>query len=238
MDSSHCTDPGAQQTYQSQGHEESIAEINTYKIGQGKSAIVLFTDIFGYSFINARKLADRFAEETGTTVLIPELFHGDPVNPNIPNYRESMPDWLKKHPISGACEIADKFLSTIKGHYQSIQIIGFCYGAKPVVYLITHAELSSTIKAAIVGHPSRLEKQEAEQIKRPILFLCAETDQSFSPDVQEHFEKTLTENGFGTFFKYPGTVHGFIVRPDGTPQVNEQSEKAVQDAIEYFKKNI
>ncbi|CAF1504608.1 unnamed protein product, partial [Adineta steineri] len=89
-----------------------------------------------------------------------------------------------------------------------------------------------------VGHPSRLEKQEAEQIKRPILFLCAETDQSFSPDVQEHFEKTLTENGFGTFFKYPGTVHGFIVRPDGTPQVNEQSEKAVQDAIEYFKKNI
>jgi dienelactone hydrolase len=107
-----------------------------------------------------------------------------------------------------------------------------------VVYLITHPELSSTIKAAIVGHPSRLAKEEATQIKRPIQFLCAETDQSFTPEIQDHFEKELTANGLGTFHKYPGTTHGFIIRPDGSPQVNEQAEKAVQDAIEYFKKNI
>ena len=81
-------------------------------------------------------------------------------------------------------------------------------------------------------------KEEATQIKRPVLFLCAETDSSFSPDIQDHFEKELTKNGLGTFIKYPGTVHGFIVRPDGTPQVNEQSEKAIQDAIEYLKKNM
>ncbi len=107
-----------------------------------------------------------------------------------------------------------------------------------VVYLITHPELSSTIKAAAVGHPSRLVKEEAAQIKRPILFLCAETDTSFTPELEEYFEKELTGNGLGIFHKYPGTVHGFVIRPDVTEQSRQQSEKAIQDAIQYFKKNI
>lgn len=117
-------------------------------------------------------------------------------------------------------------------------MIGFCYGAKVAMYLITHPQLSSTIQAAIVGHPSMLVKEEATQIKRPILFLCAETDNAFSPELQEYFETELTKTGLGTFLKYPGTIHGFIVRPDGTPQVNQQTEKAIQDAIEYFRKNV
>jgi len=107
-----------------------------------------------------------------------------------------------------------------------------------VVYLITHPELSSTIKAAAVGHPSKLVQEEAAQIKRPILFLCAETDNAFPPELREHFEKELTANGLGTFHLYPGTVHGFVTRPDGSQQSNQQSEKAIQDAIEYFKKNL
>ncbi len=83
-----------------------------------------------------------------------------------------------------------------------------------------------------------LVKEEATQIKRPILFLCAETDHAFTPDLQEYFEKELTTTGLGTFIKYPGTIHGFITRPDGSEQANQQSEKAIQDAIDYFKKNI
>ncbi|CAF4384340.1 unnamed protein product, partial [Adineta steineri] len=97
---------------------------------------------------------------------------------------------------------------------------------------------TSTIKAAILAHPAFLTKEEATQIKRPTLFLCAETDHTFSPELEEYYNKELTTTGFGTFIKYPGTVHGFVTRPDGSQQSNEQSEKAKQDAIEYFKKNI
>ncbi|UJR34167.1 hypothetical protein I4U23_021575 [Adineta vaga] len=238
MLSSCCAEPGAKQIHVSEGHVEEIAGINTYKTGNGKSAIVIFTDIFGYEFINTRKIADCFAKEIGVTVLIPDYFNGDPVDPNVPNFRDSLPDWLKKHRPEDACILADKFISTIKGHYESIQIIGFCYGAKVVIYLITHQELSSTIKAAIVGHPTLLVKEDAAQIKRPILFLCAETDEKFPPDVEEYFEKELTTLGLGTFLKYPGTIHGFIIRPNGSPNVFEQSKKAIQDAIAYFKKNV
>ncbi len=107
-----------------------------------------------------------------------------------------------------------------------------------VVYLISHAELSSTIKAAIVAHPAFLVEEEASQIKRPIVFMCAETDHTFSPELQEYFKKELTKNGLGTFINYPGTVHGFVTRPDGSEQSNQGSEKAIHDAIEYFNKNI
>ena len=122
MASSHCTNPGAKQTHQCQGHEEQVAGINIYKTGEGKSAIVIFTDVFGYSFINARKLADRFAKDTGSTVFIPDYLHGDVINPDIPNVRDLIADWLKRHPIDEACAIADKFIRTIKGNYQSIQV--------------------------------------------------------------------------------------------------------------------
>jgi dienelactone hydrolase len=98
--------------------------------------------------------------------------------------------------------------------------------------------LSSTIKAAVVAHPSFLVKEEAKQIKRPILFLCAETDQLFTSDLKQEFEKELKSNGLGTFIDYPGTVHGFVVRPDESQQSQQQRDKAVQDAIQFFKKNL
>ncbi len=41
-------------------------------------------------------------------------------------------------------------------------MIGFCYGAKSVVHLITHPQLSSLVKAAAVAHPSVLVEEEAK----------------------------------------------------------------------------
>jgi len=117
-----CVDPGAKQSHEAQGSEEKIAGVNTYKTGQGKSAIILFTDVFGYSFINTRKLADSFAQGAQATAFIPDLFNGDPIDPNTPNIFDILPEWLKKHPPTDGCNIADKFVSTIKGNYQSIQV--------------------------------------------------------------------------------------------------------------------
>ncbi|CAF4601168.1 unnamed protein product, partial [Rotaria socialis] len=57
-------------------------------------------------------------------------------------------------------------------------------------------------------------------------------------DLRQEFEKELKSNGLGTFIEYPGTVHGFVVRPDNTEQVIQEKDKAVQDAIEFFKRNI
>jgi dienelactone hydrolase len=94
------------------------------------------------------------------------------------------------------------------------------------------------VKASVFAHPSFLVKEEAAQIHQPILFLCAEKDPIFVPDLREHFEKVLTPTGLATFIDFPGTTHGFVVRPDGSEQEEHARDKAVQDAIEFFKKNI
>ncbi|CAF1403463.1 unnamed protein product [Adineta steineri] len=233
-----CVDPGAKQSHEVCGRMEEIGGVNTYKTGEGKSAIVIFTDVFGNSFVNVQKIADTFAENTQTTVVIPDYFNGDPIDANVPNLMEVLPAWLKKHPTKDTCLIAEKFISTIKQDYQSIQIMGFCYGAKSVVHLLIHPEFSSIIKGAVVAHPSFLVKEEATQIKQSILFLCAENDQIFTPDLREEFEKELKSNHYGKFIDYPGTIHGFVVRPHDSPQAYQQRDKAIQDAIQYFKQNI
>ncbi len=117
-------------------------------------------------------------------------------------------------------------------------MIGFCYGAKSVVHSIIDPQLSSIVKAAVVAHPSFLVEEEAKQIKRPILFLCAENDVRFPSDLRSAFEKELKFNGLGTFIEYPGTVHGFVVRPHGSEQVTQQRDKAVRDTIQFFKNNL
>ena len=117
-----CVDPGAKQTHETQGRETTIAELDTYETGQGKSVIVIFTDIFGFSFINTRKLADTVAQATGAKVLVPDLFYGDPLDPTAQNLFEKLPAWLQKHPVDQACANADKFISAINEHYESIQV--------------------------------------------------------------------------------------------------------------------
>ena len=122
MSSQCCIDPGSKQSHEAQGNIEEIGGINTYKTGQGKSAIVLFTDVFGNRFINAQKLADSFAQGSQTTVFIPDCFNGDPLDPTDTKLQDKLSVWLDKHPPSNASAIGEKLLLTIKEHYQSIQV--------------------------------------------------------------------------------------------------------------------
>jgi dienelactone hydrolase len=118
-----CVNPGAKQIYTAQGHETTTAELSIYTTGRGTSAIVIFTDVFGSSFINTRKLADQFAEATGTTVIIPDLFDGDALDPDASDLYEKLPAWLDKHPVEPPCAAADRLIAAIKDSYESIQVI-------------------------------------------------------------------------------------------------------------------
>ena len=116
--------------------------------------------------------------------------------------------------------------------------MGFCYGAKIVIHLVAHIEYSLFVKSGIVAHPAFLEEKETEEVKRPVLFLCAEEDFTFSNEMKEYFEKALTARDLGTFITYPHTTHGFVNRPDGSEASMKGSENAIKDAIAFLRKNI
>ena len=122
MSSQCCVDPGAKQIHETQGEYKTIDEINTYQTGNGKSAVLVCTDIFGAAFINARQIADRIAANTNTTVFVPDCFNGDPMDPDASNLWDLLPAWLGKHPTSEACRIAEKIFHSIKSKFQSIQV--------------------------------------------------------------------------------------------------------------------
>ena len=117
-----CINPGAKQNHMLRGNIEEVAGLSTYKTGHGKSAIVIFAELFGYTFVNTQKVADTFADATGTTVLVPDLFNGDPMDPDDPHLMEHLPGWLNKHPLNEACSLSAKFISTVKEQYNRIQV--------------------------------------------------------------------------------------------------------------------
>lgn len=107
-----------------------------------------------------------------------------------------------------------------------------------VVHFVKDPQLSSMIEGGIVAHPSFLVAEEAKEIRRPMLFLCAEKDSIFPDQMREIFEKELTSKGLGEFHHYPGTEHGFVVRPTDSQQSQEQRDKAVQQAILFFNQHF
>lgn len=57
------------------GEESKLGENDTYITGSNKEiAILVVSDVFGWTFKNTRLLADAYAKETGATVYIPDLY--------------------------------------------------------------------------------------------------------------------------------------------------------------------
>lgn len=73
------------------------------------------------------------------------------------------------------------------------------------------------------------------------MYICAEVDQSFGEEVQKKTQAILStkKDIKSEFIHYPGVEHGFAVRGDESiPHIKEQKEKALHDAIEFFKAQL
>lgn len=59
---------------QTTGKEATLNKAKAYVTGDSKdSAILIITDIFGWTLPNVRVLADHYAKETNSTVYIPDM---------------------------------------------------------------------------------------------------------------------------------------------------------------------
>lgn len=60
-----------------------------------KRAILILSDVIGHRYINIQLIADQLAAN-GYFVVIPDLFHGDPVQLNRPDDFDIM-EWIQGH---------------------------------------------------------------------------------------------------------------------------------------------
>jgi dienelactone hydrolase len=96
-----------------------------------KRAILLLTDVIGHRFINAQLIADQLAAN-GYFVVMPDLFHGDPVPLNRPAGWDLMA-WLNGPPghlLPRVEPVVKAVFAEMKSSFgcERIGAIGYCFG--------------------------------------------------------------------------------------------------------------
>lgn len=115
------------------GRVEKLGANNTYVSGTSStSAILIIHDGLGWTFPNARLLADAYAKETGTTVYLPDFFAGEvlPFEPILKGRWDEvdLPAFLTRN--SREIREPEIFAAAkeLRGKYGKVGAVGFCWG--------------------------------------------------------------------------------------------------------------
>jgi len=227
--------------------------------------IFLVYDIFGLGIDNSKIVADQLSTLTKTIVYVPDVLEGDWMAPDALSLPEqpmankslfskvgiyaSMISSVvtsgaikfmirNKEPVITPRSIAfAKALKSEKG-FQRIGVIGYCFGGIQAIMLSG----TDVVDVAVVVHPGKVSKEALEKIHIPTSFGLAEEDMGFN-DSMVRLTKEVVEpksNSFATeFVVYPGTVHGFGLRPNlNFPDVKKGFEGVIVQGANWFNKYL
>ncbi|QYT01708.1 Dienelactone hydrolase [Trichoderma simmonsii] len=239
-----CCVTGARHEGSPRGEIKTFNDVEVYitypEDKSTENAILFLTDVMGHRFINAQLIADGFAEN-GYFVYMPDLFHGDPVSLNPPEDFDIM-GWLNGPPghlTDRVDPVVQASISEMRKTLGCKKIggVGYCFGAKYVVRNLGYLSGSGDgLDAGYVAHPSFVERDELQAIKKPLAISAAETDSIFPTSKRHESEEIL----IGTKIPYQinlfsGVEHGFAVRlSEETPVGNFAKEQAFVQAITWF----
>jgi len=236
---SDCCKKGFNWTGTPEGTETTLGETKTYVTGTSKSAAILFIhDIFGWSFTNARLVADHFAKEADATVYVPDFFDGEIISPETLDSPEKQaafdfPAFLGRHGKHVRWETIKAAAKALKAEFPKVGAIGYCYGGWATFQLGADPSLIDAISTA---HPSLLEKSEVDAVKVPVQILSPEHDPMFTDELKEYVNKVIPTLGVPYEYVYfPGLVHGFATR--GNPESKSDKdglERAKNNAVNFF----
>ncbi|KAL1690606.1 dienelactone hydrolase [Schizophyllum commune] len=226
-------------------------------------AVVLLTDIFGLNLPNPKLLADRFSQELGCDVWVPNFFDPAPFLradeielPDRPGVKLSwwsyikyfwilitrLPTVIRSRPSKAAARTT-KFLEQIRAKYEytSVGSIGYCWGGS----LLYHIAQTHAIESAVIVHPGGYKDEQLKAIRVPVSWSLAEdcdyVKQKQIDNAEAIFASRKGKDNFVEYeFKvYPGTAHGFAARPNlALPAVKEGFERAFEQAVNWFKKTL
>lgn len=222
------------------GTETEINGQKAYVAGDSKKAAILIVhDIYGWTFNNARLLADQYAEEVGATVYLPDFFGGDVVDPEtlqdpVKRAAFDIPAFIGKHNKTVREPEITAIAQHLKTQFPKVGAIGFCYGGWAVFRLGANP---AVIDAVSTAHPSLLEPSEIEGLKVPVQILAPETDPTFTPELKELANKVIPTLGVPYEYVYfPKLVHGFATKGDLNDKTQRDGlERAKRSAVNFFK---
>ncbi|KAJ8518990.1 hypothetical protein ONZ45_g3976 [Pleurotus djamor] len=222
------------------GQIVTIAGVETYVSaplkgnGTYDKIILFYADVFSPLYINNKLIQDYFASN-GYLVLGPDYFLGDPVQDHDGEEGFDRAAWFAKARANTE-EVLPKWIQAVKETYGVTGVtyhsVGYCFGAP---YVFQDAS-SDWLTSGAVAHPSLLNEDHFNAIKKPLFFSCAEIDHTFPLDKRRRAEDILIGLKATYHFQvFSGVAHGFAVR--GDPNVENTrwaKEQSAQNIIGWF----
>ncbi|KAJ2905609.1 hypothetical protein MKZ38_004903 [Zalerion maritima] len=198
-----------------------------------KIAIILIHDLLGFTFPNARLLADHYANEVGATVYVPDFFGGESL-PFEPILEERWGELdlagfvgkngrdVREKEIFSCARALKKELG-----YEKVGAIGFCYGGWAVFRLASQTvdegekeeekkKKEKIVDCIVAAHPSMSTKEDVDGIDGvPTQMLAPEIDPAFTEELKMYFFRTMLKKGVPFDYQhFPSVVHGCLTRGD------------------------
>jgi dienelactone hydrolase len=225
------------------GTVSKLGDINTYITGTNSERAVLYIhDALGWTFPNARLLADHFAREIDATVYVPDFFDGEilPFEPILAGrwHEIDMAGFQKRNwrdiREPAVFEAARQLRQ--KG-YKRIGAVGYCFGGWASFRVGAKEHNPPLIDCISTGHPTWLTKEDIDGIGVPVQLLAPEHDVTFTAELKSYaFEQIMKKGLYMDYVHLPGVEHGGLVR--GDPNVKGEREamaRAKDAAVSWFK---
>ncbi|KAJ9606322.1 hypothetical protein H2200_009283 [Cladophialophora chaetospira] len=224
------------------GTTTNLGSNSTYITGTNPDrAVLLIHDALGWTFPNARLLADHYAAEIDATVYIPDFFSGEvlPFEPILAgrfheidfagflsrNTRE-----IREPEIFAAARL-------LRQKFKRVGAIGFCFGGWAVFRLGAAEHDPPLVDAISTGHPSLLTKKDIDEVSVPVQLLAPEHDPAYPAEMKTHtFETVMKKGVYFDYVHFPGVEHGALTR--GSEDVKGEREamaRAKDAAVNWFK---
>ncbi|OAP55153.1 hypothetical protein AYL99_10853 [Fonsecaea erecta] len=227
------------------GRVDKLGAIDCYVAGgdnHDKPAILFIHDALGWTFPNARLLADHYAHEADATVYVPDFFGGEalPFEPILAGrfHEVDFAGFLGRNTREiREPEIFDA-ARLLRERHKNVGAVGFCYGGWACLRLgAKQHNQHRLVDCVSIGHPSLLTKRDIDEVAVPVQMLAPEHDPVYTAELKMHTFQTLPNAG--VYFDYlhlPGMEHGCLVR--GDPKVlgeREAMARAKNAAVGWFR---
>lgn len=216
------------------GTETKLANLPTYTSGSNsKAAILVISDLFGWTFPNLRLLCDHYAKEADATVYLPDFFDGEVLDAgmlaDLSRWGEfDIVAWGARHSKEARWPSILASAKELRGKFSRVAVIGFCYGGWSS-FALGSAALNPAgqplVNCISVGHPTWLTKEEIDNVAVPVQIIAPEVDPVFTPEMKEYAWMTVGKKGLPLDYQaFPGVEHSFCTR--GNPD-DEKERRAM-----------
>ncbi|KAK0727631.1 Alpha/Beta hydrolase protein [Lasiosphaeria miniovina] len=212
-----------------------------YVTGNNPSAAVLYLhDILGWTFPNARLLADHYAREANVTVYVPDLFDGWVVSREAvfaKRYEDiDMAGFLARNNREKREPEIIAAARALRAKYARVGVVGFCYGGWASARLGAK-DLLGVVDCVSIGHPGLMTKADVDALAVPTQLLAPEIDEHYPPELKTHTFQTLQALGLPfEYHHFPGVEHGCLTRGDEAAKGSRDAMvRGKNAAVAWFK---